>query len=115
MYEIISALKQPGLFSAVDIIELVDEESVRLIKAKAKVLGGSVLHITELHTINYEKYSYHWQKEDGKLIIRWDNSPHWRNLKPFPYHRHEEGKVFPSHRIDINEVIAIMKKKLSSK
>ena len=114
MYEIISALKQSELFSAVDIIELVDEESVRLIKAKAKVLGGSVLHITELHTINYEKYSYHWQKEDGKLIIRWDNSPHWRNLKTFPYHRHEEGKVFPSHRIDINEVIDIMKEKLSS-
>ena len=39
MYGIISALKQSELFSAVDIIELIDEESVRLIKAKAKVLG----------------------------------------------------------------------------
>jgi len=70
LYGISSALKQAELFSAVDIIELVDEESVRLLKAKVKVLDGSVLYITELHTINYEKYAYHWQKEDGELIIK---------------------------------------------
>ncbi|PKL49296.1 MAG: hypothetical protein CVV37_07690 [Nitrospira bacterium HGW-Nitrospira-1] len=81
MHGIISALKQSELFSAVDIIELVDEESVRLIRTRAKVLGGSVLYITELHTINYEKYSYHWQKEDGELIIRWDNSPPLEKFK----------------------------------
>ncbi len=111
MYEIISALKQADLFSSVDVIELVDEETVKLIKIKAKVLDKSVLYITELHTTNYEKYSYHWQKENGELIIRWDNSPHWRKLKTFPYHRHEERKVFPSHRIDINEVIETIKEK----
>jgi len=81
LHGIISALKQSELFSAVDIIELVDEESVRLIRTRAKVLGGSVLYITELHTINYEKYSYHWQKEDGELIIRWDNSPPLEKFK----------------------------------
>lgn len=113
MYEIIPALKQSGLFSSIDIIELIDEESVRFIKIKAKVLDGSVLYITELHTTKYEKYSYHWQKENGELIIRWDNSPHWRKLKTFPYHRHEERKVFPSHRININEVIEIIKGKIT--
>lgn len=113
MYEIIPALKQSGLFSSIDIIELIDEESVRFIKIKAKVLDSSVLYITELHTTKYEKYSYHWQKKNGELIIRWDNSPHWRKLKTFPYHRHEERKVFPSHRININEVIEIIKGKIT--
>jgi len=113
LYEIIPALKQSGLFSSIDIIELIDEESVRFIKIKAKVLDSSVLYITELHTTKYEKYSYHWQKKNGELIIRWDNSPHWRKLKTFPYHRHEERKVFPSHRININEVIEIIKGKIT--
>ncbi len=72
---------------------------------KATVLDGTLLYITELHTIDYQKYSYHWQKENGELIIRWDNKPHWKNLKTFPHHKHEGDKVFPSHRVNIDDVI----------
>ena len=41
-------------------------------------------------------YSYHWQDSDGSLRIRWDNSPHHKNLRTFPDHKHspqlEESK-----------------------
>ncbi|MBI5180044.1 MAG: hypothetical protein HZA05_01415 [Nitrospirae bacterium] len=112
MYRIITALKESRLFPSIDVIDLIDEESVKLIRIKAKVLDGTFLYITELHTKDYQKYSYHWQKESGELVARWDNKPHWRNLKTFPHHKHQDGKVFPFHRVNIDDVIEIIKKRI---
>lgn len=112
MYEIISKLKESGIFASIDVVEFVDEESVKLIKIKAKVLDESLLYITELHTSNYQKYSYHWQDKDGELTIRWDNKPHWKNLKTFPHHKHEHGSVLPFYRITIEDVIEIIRGRL---
>ena len=108
MHGIISALNKSKLFSSMVVLDLIDEDSVKLIKIKAKTLDSSILYITELHTHDYQKYSYHWQKENGELIIRWDNKPHWKNLKTFPHHRHEKGKVYSSHRINIDDVIKVI-------
>ena len=79
-----------------------------------EIIDGSLLYITELHTENYQKYSYHWQKEDGQLIIRWDNSPHWKNIKTFPHHKHEKNEILPSHRISIQDVIEEITKRLKT-
>lgn len=112
MHGIISALTNSDLFASIDVTDLVDEESVKLIKIKAKVLDETTLYITELHTKDYQKYSYHWQKENGEVIIRWDNKPHWRNLKTFPYHKHEKGKVLPSYRVGIDDVINTIRERI---
>jgi hypothetical protein len=106
-------LKESKLFSSVNVIELVDEEFVKSIKIKAHVIDGTVLYITELNTPNHQKYSYHWQKANGELIIRWDNKPHWKNIKTFPHHRHEKNKVFSSERINIDDVIVEIKQRIS--
>ncbi|MFQ5901615.1 MAG: DUF6516 family protein, partial [Thermodesulfobacteriota bacterium] len=87
MQGIVSVLKNSKLFTSIDIIELIDEESVKLIKLKAKVLDGTLPYITELHTVDYQRYAYHWQREDGEVIIRWDNKPHWKEIKTFPHHK----------------------------
>ncbi len=113
MLGIISALSESNLFSSIDVVELIDEDLVKLIRIKAKVLDGTILYVTELHTRNYQKYSYHWQKENGELIIRWDNKPHWKNLKTFPHHRHEKDKVYSSHRINIDDVIKTIKERVN--
>lgn len=110
MHGIISAITKSDLFTSVDITDLVDEESVKLIKIKARVLNGTILYITELHIKDYQKYSYHWQKESGELIIRWDNMPHWEHIKTFPNHKHEQGKVLPSHRVNVNDVINVIRR-----
>lgn len=34
------------------------------------------------------KYAYHWQDKKGKLIVRWDNAPHWKNISTYPHHKH---------------------------
>ncbi len=112
MYKIVSALKESKIFSFINVIELLDEDSVKLIKIKARLLNDTLLYITELSTTNYQKYSYHWQKENGELIIRWDNNPHWKDIKTFPHHKHIEDKVFSSQRVNIDDVIETIEQEL---
>ena len=112
MHEIIYVLINSKLISAINIIKLIEEESVNLLKLKVTLIDESLLYITELHTSSYQKYSYHWQRNDGRLIIRWDNTPHWKNIATFPYHKHIEDKILPSHRITVDEVLEIIRKEL---
>ena len=66
---------------------------------------GSFLEIW----ISDKKYSYHWQRIDGK-IYRHDNAPHRKHtpIKTFPKHFHygSEGNVRESN-IDDNHEIAV--------
>ena len=48
MLGIISALSESNLFSSIDVVELIDEDLVKLIRIKAKVLDGTILYVTEL-------------------------------------------------------------------
>ena len=50
-------------------------------------VDGSMLHVRDYTFGRERKYSYHWQKGD-KLLIRWDNAPHWMHLRTYPHHKH---------------------------
>ena len=67
---------------------------------------GSCLHFRELVEIQARviriMYSYHCQREDGSLIFRYDDTPHFPTLPQFPHHKHigSQAEVFdPSHPI----------------
>jgi len=113
LYEIISALSQSAIVLNVEVLELIDEDSVKLIKIKAVLKGNCLLYITELHTKNYQKYSYHCQKDNGDLIVRWDNKPHWKDMSTYPHHKHENDQVYPSHRVTIIDVLGQVKEKIA--
>ncbi len=115
MRGVVSLLKQSHVFSDIKVIEFIDEVTVQLLKIKATVKDGSVLYVTELRTTNYQKYSYHWQKETGEMLIRWDNSPHYKSLKTFPHHVHESGNIKPSHRITVEEVINEIRRRVEKR
>ncbi len=104
-YEIIKYLKESHLVSEIEILELVEEDIVKILKLKVKLKDNSHLFITEVHTIEHQKYSYHWQNESKKMLIRWDNSPHWKDIKTFPYHKHIGSKILPSGRVTVEEVL----------
>ena len=104
-YEIIKYLKESYLVSEIEILELAEEDVVKILKLKVKLKDNSHLFITEVHTIDHQKYSYHWQNKAGKMLIRWDNSPHWKNIKTFPHHKHIGSKVLASSRATIDEVL----------
>ena len=105
MYHIISALRQSAIVLDIEVLELVDEDSIKLIKVKASLKENLVLYVTELHTRDFQKYAYHCQKSDGNLILRWDNSPHWEEMATYPHHKHENDQVYPSHRVSISDVL----------
>lgn len=115
MRGIVSLLKQSHVFSEIKVIEFVDEDTIQLLKIRATVKDGSVLYITELQAASNQKYSYHWQKEDGEMLLRWDSSPHYKNLKTFPHHVHESGKIKPSHRITVEEVIREIRRRVEKR
>ena len=69
------------------------------LRAEIELLDHSRLFVREtILGAKKRKYSYHWQDEHGKLIIRWDNAPDW-DLETFPHHKHirNERNVEPSN------------------
>lgn len=109
MYEIINLLNQSKMVSRVEVLELVDEQSVQFIKIKAKLIDESLLFIQETSSERGSKYSYHWQAKDNKLLVRWDNSPHYKEIETFPHHKHIGENVEPSHKVNIEEVLEHIK------
>lgn len=57
--------------------------------------GSSLLFFRELIDLRSPlqkiMYAYHFQKADGALIFRYDNTAHHRLVSTFPYHKHLEG------------------------
>lgn len=41
--------------------------------------------------LSAEKYSFHWQSDDG--YVRFDNAPHHHHIDTHPHHRHEGDSV----------------------
>ena len=114
MYEIIDLLKKCRAVQGFEILEWVDEEDLQVIKVKAELRDGSVLFINEVNLKSENKYSYHWQDEKGGLKIRWDNAPHWKELKTYPFHQHVEKKIppIPSFEVTLKDVLKIIEEKI---
>ncbi len=55
--------------------------------------------------LNHLSYRYHFQDKDNKLIFRYDNAPHFPNLKTFPHHKHLPNKVTDVPKPTVLEVI----------
>jgi len=115
VYEIINFLKQSEIVSWIEILELVDEPSVQSIKIKAKLTGGTFFFIQETTSKNGNKYSYHWQTGDNKLLLRWDNAPHYKEIETFPHHKHVGKKIEPSYKLSIEEVLQCIEESLANR
>jgi len=54
--------------------------------------GSSLLFFRELIDMNLPvkkvMYAYHYQKADGTLIFRYDNTAHHKSSSTFPHHKH---------------------------
>ncbi len=80
------------------------------IRGKLQLTGGWELHIAEYvitgPTFERTKYRYHLQNAEGKLVVRWDNAPHHRQVATFPHHRHDAaGRVQESPAMDIEAIL----------
>ncbi len=57
-------------------------------------------------------YSFHWQDINNNLIIRWDNSPHHKEISTYPHHKHIRGTTEPSKEISLKEVMVYIEKQI---
>ena len=53
-----------------------------------------------------QKYHYHYMTKSNKIIFRYDNSKHFKNLKTYPHHKHLSDKVIESNEPDILNVLS---------
>jgi hypothetical protein len=87
--------------------EISEEECY--IKGKITLNGGYELHIAEYVVTEPEfkrlKYRFHLQKSNGRLIVRWDNSPHHPEIATYPDHVHVGRKVMASQPMDIPQAL----------
>jgi len=82
-------------------------------RIKSVLVSGDLLeffiYITQDEDkITVQKYSFHWQDHLGKLIRRWDNAPHHRDIETFPYHVHYPHFVDKSEAVDLNKILRII-------
>lgn len=64
-----------------------------MIKARLRYWDGSILQLNERLIkegvrLRKVEYVYHYQQENGSLIFRYDNSPHYPDLATYPHHKH---------------------------
>lgn len=85
--DILDAISTSEIVQELVVLVLVEEPGKQALRAKASLEGGYVLYITEAFGKGFRSYSYHVQK-DGKMVRRWDNAPHWPEMKTFPHHFH---------------------------
>lgn len=89
-----------------EVLDLVSERNIQGIYMKLTLKDNSLLYVRETLVNKQNFYSYHWQKPDSSLIMRWDNSPHWK-VRTFPHHKHagENKKVDDSYETTLEDVL----------
>jgi hypothetical protein len=95
-------------------VELYEEEvlsSDRLnLRIRVRLVDGSLLEINEAVIVREEVlqhlgYRYHFQDGNGRVVFRYDNTPHFRDIPTFPDHKHTATGVLQAHRPSIIKVI----------
>ena len=86
------------------------------IRIKCSLANGDLLEFAEYVEVRKaevctETYSFHWQTADKRLIKRWDNVRHHKELGVFPYHLHLPDKqVMESKPMNVKKVLAEIEK-----
>ncbi len=110
--EILNCLKK---FSVVESFILQDFKVFKggfYVKIVVILRDSSRLFIREYVDEKERNYSYHWQDKNGNLIVRWDNAPHHKQIKTYPHHKHEKGKVKESFEITCEKILTEITKRL---
>lgn len=103
-----SLLNNP-LFISIEITKEKKSATVGLLSAKVVLSDLSEFHLMEYieveETLRIVAYRYHYQNKDKKLIFRYDNAPHFKEVKTFPHHKHIGNIVLPVKQKSLAEVI----------
>lgn len=91
------------------------------IRVKCNLSNGDILEFAEYIRViknmtHIEMYSFHWQSADGKLVKRWDNVKHHKEVGTYPFHLHlPDDTVNGSEPMNLKKVLAEIGKVLPVK
>ena len=54
------------------------------------------VEVKDVNKSNKNKYSYHFMDKNDKLIFRYDNAFHHKEIETFPHHKHLSNKIVGS-------------------
>lgn len=107
--------------SSFKVLKREEEEEDGYIRIKCNLSNGDILEFAEYirvikNIIRLETYSFHWQSADGKLVKRWDNVKHHKEVGTYPYHLHlPDATVNDSEPMNLKKVLAEIGKVLPIK
>jgi hypothetical protein len=87
------------------------------LRIRLRFVNNSLLEISEAIRIvdsnfTWLSYRYHYQRPDGSVIFRYDNTPHHPDVKTHPDHKHIGESVIESQRPDIEKILSEVKEHL---
>ena len=89
--------------------EILTPERINL-RIRIRFQNGYLLELNEALIIKNREiaslsYRYHFQDTNAQIIFRYDDTPHFPNLKSFPHHKHLRETVLDSIKPAIIQVI----------
>lgn len=90
--------------------EFVSEERFN-IRLRIRFSNGYLVEVNEALLLTEGQitpiaYRYHCQDEKNRLLMRYDNRPHFPKLDHFPNHKHLPDKVIPTSKPSIQQFLA---------
>ena len=61
------------------------------------------------------KYRYHYMDKEKKMIFRYDNAEHHKNIKTFPHHKHLKDSIIESLEPNLFDILLEIEEKIRSK
>jgi hypothetical protein len=84
-------------------------EKIGVIKGSITFSDNSMLVFSEYLDLRYKveknSYSFHYQKQDGSLIFRYDNALHKPPLDTSGHKHMSDGKVIPAEPPGLKEIL----------
>jgi uncharacterized protein DUF6516 len=67
---------------------------IGFMRYRLTLINDDLLELTERVEVQageivVTKYRHHWQNQEGALLKRWDNAPHYPQIASFPHHLHD--------------------------
>jgi len=110
---IVEALKKSDIVKEVASVSFDGIGNYYRFKARVRLINGWLMDVWEHRTPELRRYSYH-VFSGRRLIVRWDNAPHYKDVPTFPHHKHIGEKVEPSEEMNVESVLREIRKILDS-
>jgi len=112
MLKTLELLEKSKIVKSYEVLDFKRGKDFYYLKIKAVLIDDSILHIREFVSPDDISYSYNWIDKNGSLICRWDNAPHYKNIKTFPHHKHTKNGVEESFETTLEDVLSVIEKKI---